>query len=182
VHGSAYWMGDIVKSYDAFFDEMNKAAADNYSVSVSTEKIKEICEGKLNGGIFILKMGGDFLNLKRPKPGEVGYARDNILVETVGGLLGKQTKDDYSTHSDWKDIERDVVLSNRFFKDSQTPVTGLTFGSAEPTAKDVEKIREAAGWTTEDLAQVTNAFGYYSDSLSFLKSQYNSNQRTAKTK
>lgn len=186
VHGTPYWSEDIVDAYNAWFDEMNKAAADNYSVSVSTEKVKELCEGQLNGGIFIVKMGDDFLNLKRPKPGDEGYVRDNILVETVGELLGKQTKGDYSTHSDWKDIGRDVVLSNRFFKDSQTPVTGLTFGSAEPTAKDVEKIREAAGWTTEDLARVTNAFGYYSDSLSFLKSQYNnayySNQRTAKTK
>ena len=203
VLGTPYWMGDIVKSYDALFDEMNKAAADNYSVSVNTEKIKEICEGRVNAyysgvavsdkvnesspsgkkGIFIVKMGDDFLNLKRPKPGDKGYVRDHVVVETLAGLLGQQKTNDYSTHSDWKDIERDVVLGHRFFRENKPPVTGLTFGSAEPTATDVEKISRAAGWTTEDMARVTNAFGY-TDSLSFLKSQYNnayySNQRTAK--
>ena len=206
--GTTYWMEDIVKSYDALFDEMNKAAADNYSVSVSTEKIKELCEGRVNAyysstavsdkvnesspsgkkGIFIVKMGDDFLNLKRAEAGEPGFYGDHPIVEAVGKLLGKgQTYGggELTTHANWKDTRRDVVLGHRFFMDNQTPVTGLAFGSAEPTATDVEKISKASGWTTEDMARVTNAFGY-TDSLSFIKSQYNnayySNQRKAKTK
>ena len=196
LYGRSFWTKDVEKHYEGLIGEMNAAAEANYSTSVTIEEIKGLASGiapvnplqpwfRRKRTPFIVKMGDDFLNIKPyKKPGPSDF--DFSGVATLDTNITRDADGNVNTHEDWNnDISRDVTLRHDLFKENQPPVTGLPFGSSEPTANDVDKIRNAVGLSIKELDEVSSAFGF-DNSFSFLKSQYNnayySNQRKAKTK
>lgn len=196
LYGRSFWSKDVEKNYEGLIGEMNAAAEANYSTSVTPEEIKGLASGialvnplqpwfRRKRTPFIVKMGDDFLNIKpykKPGPGDFDFSG----VATLDTHISSDSDGNVNTHEDWNnDISRDVTLRHDLFKENQPPVTGLPFGSSEPTFNDVDKIRKAVGWSIKELEEVSSAFGFDNE-FSFLKSQYNnayySNQRTAKTK
>jgi hypothetical protein len=128
-------------------------------------------------------MGDDFLDIKPYKT--LRNAEYEWYYPGATNNLRRDVDGNVNTHVDWPDIRRDVILGHNFFVKHQTPIAGLAFGSAEPTANDVVKISEAAGWSQEVLERVSRAHGY-ADPLNLLKAQYNNayytNQRASNTK
>lgn len=196
LYGRSFWSKDVEKHYEGLIGEMNAAAEANYSTSVTIEEIKGLASGitpvnplqpwfRRKRTPFIVKMGDDFLNIKpykKPGPGDFDFSG----VATLDTTISRDTDGNVNTHEDWNnDIRRDVTLRHDLFKENQPPVTGLPFGSSEPTFDDVDKIRKAVGLSVKELEEVSSAFGY-DNAFSFLKAQYNnayySNLRKAKTK